>query len=242
MAAVLFIAAHPDDETLGMGVAIAEHVAAGHDVHVLILSRSPGSVVLPQLNGTGVSPWWGLVHDPAAEGYTPLDATTFGQARYDEMRRALDCLQTGLGTITLHEAGLSGGSTSAQVQAAIVTAADLINPGGAVWLKGHSPIVDDHPDHVVCGQAIAALAASTPARFATPRFYILPRYWADPRLSAVTEHWDHPTDAGIAARAVNACRAYGAWAPPASYAIGWHSVYIDMFAPLLANPKCMYHA
>jgi N-acetyl-1-D-myo-inositol-2-amino-2-deoxy-alpha-D-glucopyranoside deacetylase len=32
---LLFVHAHPDDETLATGVAIAHHVARGDDVHVL---------------------------------------------------------------------------------------------------------------------------------------------------------------------------------------------------------------
>lgn len=45
---VLAVAAHPDDEVLGCGATLARHVAAGDDVHVLIMgqgvfSRSDGS-------------------------------------------------------------------------------------------------------------------------------------------------------------------------------------------------------
>jgi len=112
-------------------------------------------------------------------------------------------------------------------------------------LKTHSHIVDDHPDHIATGQGARLLAAADPARFGNLRHYILPRYWADPRLSnpAVVEHWDTPTDATVSARAINGLRCYGAWAPPDSYAIGYHSVYSDMFAPLLAaTPKCLYHS
>ncbi|HZB67929.1 MAG TPA: PIG-L family deacetylase, partial [Ornithinibacter sp.] len=32
---LLFVHAHPDDETLATGVALAHHVARGDDVHVL---------------------------------------------------------------------------------------------------------------------------------------------------------------------------------------------------------------
>ena len=37
-ARLLFVHAHPDDESLATGVAIAHHVAAGDEVHVLTCS------------------------------------------------------------------------------------------------------------------------------------------------------------------------------------------------------------
>lgn len=245
MAVILFCAAHPDDETLGMGVAIAEHVAAGHDVNVLVMSRSVGSAVKDFLNGVSTSGWWGVPHDPAAEGYTPLTSGEFGQARIDECRRALDTLATGLGTITLHESGLTGGFTSTDAQNAIVAVSDVINPGGPVRLKGHTWVtqLDAHAEHIAVGSAMKALKAANPTRFGDVRYYILPQYWNDPDLNLVTESIDWPTDAGISARALNACRVYGAWAPPHSYAIGHHSVFSTMFAPLMtgSGPRCMFH-
>lgn len=238
-----FAVAHPDDETLGPGVALAEHVAAGFDVHVLVMGRSVTSNVKPILNGLTYSPWWGVMHDPAAEGYAPLTDAEFGQARIDECRRALNCWSSGLGTITLHEGGLADGYTAAEAAAVILSVCDSITPG-QILLKGHSWLVDDHADHIAIGTAIKNLAAANPIRFPGPRYYVLPKYWspADPRLGQVVEHWDYPTDAGIAARAENAYRCYDAWAPPWSYAIGYHSVYASMFKPLIGNPRSMYHA
>jgi len=249
LAVVLFVGAHPDDETLMAGVAIVEHVIAGHDVHVLVMSRSPGSVVLDELNGAPVpSPWWGVAHDPTAEGYSPLSAVEFGQARIDETAAAVRAMSSGLGTVTLHEAGLAGGWSAADAQAVILATANAINPAGPVWLKTHTycvttPSVEDHPEHIATGLGARQLATADPVRFGNLRHYILPRYWtsaglADPRIA---EKWDLPTDATVAARAINGARCYGAWAPPDSYAIGYHSVYIDMFAPLVATPKCLYH-
>lgn len=259
MATVLFVAAHPDDETLAMGVPIAEHVAAGvHDVHVLTLNRSTGSVVRDYLNGTTASSWWGthILHVPADEGYAVLDEPAFGDARIGERDRAVDCLRSGLGPVTLHDAGLTGGFSAAAAQAAILAVADAIAPAGVVWLKGHTYLVaaaphavDDHPEHLAAGQAIVALKAADPVRFANTRHYVMPNKWTDSAVMAFIQaqcgvgwpKWDYPSDAAIGERVVNAARAYGAWAPPASYAIGWHSVYGSMFAPLLAGPKGLFH-
>jgi LmbE family N-acetylglucosaminyl deacetylase len=244
MAKVLFAGAHPDDEVLMSCVAIVEHVLAGHDVHVVTLCRSLTSVVYGHLNGTSTSSWWGVPHVPADEGYEILTPDEFGAARIHERDTAINCLRSGIGSITTHETlELINGFNAQQATDALRTLCDEINPGGPVWLKSHSQIVDDHPEHIALGQAIEALKSSDVSRFGNIRHYILPRYWNDPRLAQVAESWDWPTNASVAARAVNALRAYGAWDPPNSYAIGYHSVYPDMFAPLLNPPgvRNMYH-
>lgn len=232
----LFIAAHPDDETLAMGVAIAEHAAAGQDVHVLWLTRGEASKARDAVNGVTTSGWWGVAHDPAVEGYTPLSVAEFGAARIAEATNAIGCM----GSITVHEAGLADGAVSqADAEDATVAVADQIAPGGAVRLKTHSHTVDDHPDHLAAGNAVLALGDTDP-RFDDRRYYVLPTYWDDPRLSQVSESWDKPGSAEIAARAVNACRAYGAWSPPHTYAVGYHSVS-SLWPPLMDDPRCLVH-
>lgn len=240
----LFIVAHQDDETLAAGVPLVEHLAAGQDVHVLFLTRGEASGVLPILNGTGASAWWGVLHDPVAEGYAPLGLPELVAAREQEARTALRALGSGLpGTLTIYQADLpDGGVTVAAAQAEILAVADAIAPGGAVRLKTHSWVVDSHPDHLAAGQAARALKLSDPVRFGDVRYYIEPPYWSSPLLSQVTESWDTPGP-GVAVRVVNACRSYGAWSPSlGSYAIGYHSVYGSHFAPLLANVRSMVHS
>jgi LmbE family N-acetylglucosaminyl deacetylase len=235
----LFVAAHPDDETLSMGVTIAEHVAAGVDTHVLLLTRGQASSARAAINGDYVSSWWRVRHTPAAEGYAALSADQFGAARIGEAHRALACL----GAVTVHEANLpDGGLTQWSAIDAIRGVADLIAPTGRVYLKTHSAKVENHPDHIAAGNAVGWLARyGDPARFPSPRYYILPAYWADPRLVNVTEWWDQPTNTGIRDRAINACRAYSAWAPPTSYAVGYHST-ATLFTKVAAAPKCLTHA
>lgn len=246
MSPALFCAAHPDDETLAMGVAIAEHVAAGQDVHVLWLTRGEGSSVLTKLNGIG-SPnsWWGALHEPEDEGYTELTVEQFGQARIDEATTAVRCLASGYGgTLTTHEAGLVNGEVTAETAYdEILKVCDEIAPDAAVRLKSHTwvPQLDAHPDHIAAGEAVRQLGEDVPTRFSDRRHYILPPYWNDPDLSLVSEAWDHPSNAGVAARAVNAARAYGAWAPEVGrFAIGHHSTF-SYFSQILATPKCLFH-
>lgn len=248
MSPVLFVSAHPDDETLAMGVAIAEHLAAGQDVHVLWITRGQASAVLGKLNATSPTPnsWWGVMHSPEAEGYSTLTPDEFGQARLYEGVTATACLASGYpGTLVLHESDLDDGAVSAaDAYDAILGVCSLIDPAGSIRLKGHTWVnrLDAHPDHIAVGTAIKQLGVDDPDRFSDHRYYILPHYWNDPDLNLVDEVWDLPSNAGVAARAINACRAYGAWAPVMGrYAIGHHSTF-GMFATVMAGPKCLFHS
>jgi LmbE family N-acetylglucosaminyl deacetylase len=234
----LFVAAHPDDEILAMGVALAEHIAAGQDIHLLWLTRGEASGARGRINGEISGGWWKVAHNPAAEGYEPLTPSQFGAARLAEAVNAV----RSLGAVKIHEAGLpDGGVTQASAEQAIRAVAAQINPGGAVRLKTHTHTVDNHADHLAVGRAVLSLGNSDPAKFGDRRYYLLPWYWSDTRLSKVTESWDNPGSTTISNRVINACRAYGAWSPPNTYAIGQHSVP-DLFATIMARPRCMFHA
>jgi len=221
-----------------MGVAIAEHVAAGRNTHVLWLTSGGGTGARNQINGDGTNAWWKVPHVPAAEGYDPLSLEDCAAARIREARNAIAALATP-GTVGCHEAGIVGAVTQAGATAAILAVADQIAPGAAVHVKTTSWLVDDHADHLAAGNAVKALAASG-TRFADPRYYVLPPYWTDSRLSQVSEVWDNPTDASIAQRVRNACRCYAAWSPPNTYAIGYHSTS-SYFAQIDISPKSMLH-
>lgn len=237
----LFVAAHPDDETLAMGVAIVHHVEAGTDVHVLLLTRGTTSSALGSLNGGRRSVWWGMRHDPSAEGYEPLTIEEFGQARVTESQNALRCLGSGLGFVTMHEAHLTSDALTVQAVAdAILATVDRIAPSNSVQIRTHSPIADDHADHIVAGQAVQQVANSDPARFKDPRYFVLSSYWADPRLSGLDLCRELAHDDDVEARIKNACRSYGAWAPPFSYAIGYHSTWY-LFEHLIAEQQCVHH-
>lgn len=247
----ILCAAHPDDETLGAGVAIAEHIAAGRDVHILLMTRGTNSGVIRQLNGTNTGSWWGVTHDPVAEGYQPLGVDEFGAARYRELVAAMGCL--GVTADRIHEASdligepvLDSYVTVDQAKRAIAALADTFDPAaGNVGLWTPSWLVDDNPDHRAIGDASRQLGTEDPVRWADRRFYVLPAYWTDPRLSQIAgEFWDLPTDSTIQVKARNATRAYRSWAPVQGlYAIGYHST-AGMFGQIdgtTGTPKCLIH-
>ena len=231
---VLFVAAHPDDETLAMSVPIAEHTG---DVHVLILTAGTASNAINMINGTVVSSWWGSMHNPAAEGYSPLTVAEFGQARQAEAVNAVAALNP---SATIHLGNLTDGAvTITDARNAILAVANSITTG-PVRLKGHTYLtsVENHPDHLAVGNAIALLGAQF-SRFNDRRYYILPAYWDSvPAITGKT--WDYPTDAYVWNRAEDAISAYSYWNPPNSYAIGAHSVPA-MFNTLALSPKSLVH-
>ncbi|WP_326564564.1 PIG-L deacetylase family protein [Micromonospora peucetia] len=256
---VIFCVPHPDDETLGAGVSIAEHVAAGRDVRILLMTRGTGSGAIRKVNGTNWSPWWGVWHNPAVEGYQPLGEEEFGASRMRELMAAIGCL--GVSAEHVYEASallgepvLDGSVTQDQARRAILALAATLDPAaGHPGLWTPTWLVDDNPDHIAVGKASRQLGVEDPVWWGDRRYWVLPPYWQDARLGQIAgEFWDTPNNAGtevaieIQRRARNACLAYKAWAPQQGmYAIGYHSVD-GMFAAMDGStstnpPKCLIH-
>lgn len=223
---VIFVVAHPDDETLAMSVPLAEH--AGQDVHVLVLTSG------------GASAARDLVNNQLDAGFTPLSQADFMAARQAEATKAVWAL-TCPNTAKIHFAHLEDGQvTVADAKAAILALADQLTTG-PVRLKGHSYIsaVEPHADHRAIGQAVQALGTEQPARFADRRFYVLPHSW-DYTGSLPGKAWDLPASAAITDRVHAATQAYCTWAPPDWYSIGCISVP-GLFSTLNATPKSLVH-
>lgn len=182
-ACLLFVHAHPDDESLATGVAIAHHVAAGDEVHVLTCTLGEqGEVIPPE-----------LAH---------LDADhedTLGEYRRDELRAAMAAI--GARHRVLGEDPASGrasrwrdsgmaGTAGAQHPRAWVRADDdvaveavteviaEIDPDVVVTYDAHGGYA--HPDHIrtheVTRWAVSALPeGSRPHLYGT----FTPRSWAE---------------------------------------------------------------
>jgi N-acetyl-1-D-myo-inositol-2-amino-2-deoxy-alpha-D-glucopyranoside deacetylase len=149
VARLLFVHAHPDDETLTCGIAMAHHVARGDEVHVLTCTLGEEGEVIPET----------LAH---LEGH-PDDA--LGPHRHAELTEALRRIGATmhvLGADATHlsrfrDSGMAGSAAAARPGA--FAAADLDTAGALVAevirsLRPEVVVTYDehggygHPDHV----------------------------------------------------------------------------------------------
>lgn len=180
---LLFVHAHPDDESLATGVAIAHHVSRGDEVHVLTCTLGEQGEVIPEE----------LAH---------LDADhedTLGEYRRDELRAAMAAI--GARHRVLGEDLRSGrasrwrdsgmvGSASAQHPDAWVRSDDdeAVTAVTAVLTEVQPDVVityDEHggyahPDHVRTHEVTRVAVSGLPEGSRPPLFGTLtPRSWAE---------------------------------------------------------------
>jgi LmbE family N-acetylglucosaminyl deacetylase len=230
----IFFAPHPDDETLSMGVAIVQHVLAGRDVHVVAVTQGEAATARHVINGTRPpTSWWGVPHNPAQEGFEPLDVAAFSAARVHELRAA--CSAMGVQPDRVHVYDLPDGVVHAEDVKALIRT-DFAWPGAS--FKTLSYRWSSHPDHTACGVALHELQLEDPGTWGDARWYVYRPQWpvADPDPSTT---YVVPTDAMSRQRVVNACRAYSGWSPALGvFAVGYHSV-ARAFADLQSDVRAM---
>ncbi len=193
---LLFVHAHPDDETLATGVAIAHHVARGDDVHVLTCTLGEEGEVIP----APLAHLEGAAGDPLADH------------RREELRGAMEVLgvthhllgASADGRPTAYrDSGMAGSAAAAHPRAwAGVDLADAAASVRAVIddLRPDVVVTYDstggygHPDHVRTHDATCrAVASSADA----PLLYavLTPLSWAVEDRLWLAEHV--PTDRGL---------------------------------------------
>ena len=205
MPSLLFVHAHPDDETLTCGIAMAHHVARGDEVHVLTCTLGEEGEVIPP----------GLAH---LEG-DPTDR--LGPFRHGELTKALSRIgavghvlgaDPACGRLSRYrDSGMAGSPAAARPEA--FAAADLDEVGGLVAdvvrrLRPDVVVTYDehggygHPDHIrthrATRRALQLLEEpELPRRtyeILTPRGWALEdRAWlraADPALLDPSRWWD----------------------------------------------------
>ena len=138
-ASLLVVAAHPDDESLGAGGAVARLAAAGWQVDVVVATDGEGS-------------------HPKSPTITPA---SLASRRRGEAEAAVRRLGTG---ITVHHLGLPDGGLEAREDELVERLVDLVGVDGdrhtllAPWSE------DPHPDHRAAGRAARQAAHRTDAR------------------------------------------------------------------------------
>ena len=193
---LLFVHAHPDDETLTTGVALAHHRARGDEVHVLTCTLGEEGEVIPEH----------LTHLEGAEG-DPLAAH-----RRRELTAAMDVLgvthhllgaDAGGAPTAYRDSGMAGSEAAAHPRAwagvdladaaaAVRSVIDAVRPDVVVTYDASGGY--RHPDHVRTHEATCrALAGSADA----PRLYavLTPLSWAVEDRAWLAEHV--PADQGF---------------------------------------------
>jgi len=195
-ARLLFVHAHPDDETLATGVALAHHVARGDEVHVLTCTLGEEGEVIPA----------DLAHLEGAEG-DPLAAHRLG-----ELAGAMGVLG-----VTAHllgpgpdgsptrwrDSGMAGSPASrhprawvgaglADAAAAVRGVLDELDPDVVVTYDATGGY--GHPDHVRTHEATChavATASGSPVLYGT----LTPLSWVLEDRAWLAEHV--PADLGL---------------------------------------------
>ncbi|MBA4544383.1 PIG-L family deacetylase [Thermoactinomyces daqus] len=242
---VVFYSPHADDETLNMGITIAEHVAAGRPTHVVLMTHGRQSGALDVINGTKTGSYWVLPHNPSFEGYAPLTVDQFAAARQEEFYNALRQLgvpEENQYIEYLDDPNSDGGEnlTYAEARSVIEKYIAMFPDADHYTLSYH----DIHPDHAACGQALMDLySAGLITNYVRFVISMATRNDYESKGQPIPGGgWkDTPTDDTIKQRVINACRCYSAWSPRnGAYAIGYHSV-ADQFNKFLANPFHYLH-
>jgi len=248
MNSVFLIEPHADDFLLSQGQAAAHYAGAGYNVTLLTMTRGGSGGVLDDLAGIaadGATPVvcgsHGYRHDPVKEGYTAPTEADFADLRLAESRAALGTIAAAVGaTGTIQHFcgdlpdGYGGTWGSPPTAAGIAAAKDVIKyyvdtyANGTTFFHTMSP-TDNHPDHAACGQALRDLK-NDPVYgpiVSGSRFFVSRLYWNDADVIAegttafpVTQSRKAEYDKAVRI----AAKAYAAWQPPHTLAVGYHQV------------------
>jgi len=199
MSRLLFVHAHPDDETLTCGITMAHHVALGDDVHVLTCTLGEeGEVVPPE-----------LAHLQGADG-DPLGPFRLGEVR--EALRRLGVHHAVLGAddecLSIYrDSGMAGMPSAADPRA--FANADVEDAGARVadHIRALRPDVVvtydptggyEHPDHVQTHRVtMAALRQLAEGERPAYTFHLhTPRSWVRSDRRWLREHV--PSELGLA--------------------------------------------
>lgn len=179
MSRLLFVHAHPDDETLATGVAILHHVERGDDVHVLTCTLGEEGEVIPaalaHLEGADGDPLAEHRRGELAGATSTLGVTSHLLGAADAGGRPAYRDSGMVGSAAFGHARAFAGADLEEVAALVRSTVESIAPDVVVTYDEQGGY--GHPDHIRVHDAVrTALAqmASAPALFVT----LTPLSWA----------------------------------------------------------------
>lgn len=221
--AVFFIP-HQDDEILSMGAYILQHIEAGRDVKVVLMTDGQNS---------------GVRNELIADGFE-LSHTAFAKARDREF---LDCLtRLGVGLENIYFEDFEDGTlTRNPVKEVMKTYIEMFDWGSYKTMSW----MDKHKDHYVLGRSLDELSRTGWVPNHDVRFCRSLSYQDAPTPGG---SWLYASDIG---KIIHAADAYYLWNAGAfadakdpisgqRYAIGSTSVE-SAFDYMMSNPKCWVH-
>ncbi len=123
---ILYVYPHPDDESFGVAHAMSAQLRAGHDVHLLTLTRG------------------GATRRRHDYGYTVEE---MGAVRFREMQAVLDTIGlTGMTVLDFPDSGLDD-CDPRDLEAAVIREVERLNPDILVGYPVHG--ISGFPDHLV---------------------------------------------------------------------------------------------
>ena len=201
---VVFYTPHPDDETLSMGVLIADAVRAHEQVVVVALTDG-------RTTGAG----------PLTPGH-PLDPAAVAQARDAELVRAVRAYGVPASDVLLAHLDAPGSECGAIVtvaEAEAVMRAVARHFPGAVHVT-MSFVAERQQDHLDAGVALLRLRDAGVVQHA---LWTVSRLWWG--LSSPRAHWVLPPSPDVRGAVQAAARQYDVWDPvDAQWALGYRSV------------------
>ncbi|KAA0092691.1 PIG-L family deacetylase [Mycolicibacterium sp. P1-18] len=186
--ALIVVAPHPDDETLGFGATASLLQARGVDVTVVSVTDGGGSV----------------------PGLSPVERQWLERERRDELRSATAIL----GLREPVALGLPDGAVAERQDELTALLTDVVSAGPAGTWCAATWRGDGHPDHEAVGRSAAAAAANTDAILL--EFPVWAWHWAKPGDEAVPWHRMSvaPHDEAAAARKRRAAAAFASQLAP----------------------------
>lgn len=238
MATVLYFVPHQDDDVLVMGVSIAQHVAAGHDVKVILCTDGQSSSVRFVLSDTGSCTKNAFsTKDTHNAELTPGINGTFVSCRDLEFRTSLKALGVRPENIIIPPVRVIDGYSNQNFSDAVAKFESIVsqyinNP--SLRVKLISPYTNDqHNDHKALGRAI--INVCNRVGVTDIRYYVEP--WLIDRYAGMIMPWKEfaEKNSDIGTKVRNACIEYGIWAPAHKrYAIAFHSVH-QFFLEAMGN-------
>lgn len=243
---IVIYSPHPDDETLSLGMAIAEYVQSGFEVHLVLLSQGKTTKAIDSINGnvdinTSVASAFKGRHIPALEGYSALTQDQIGAARIREFQAAAGLLRIPLSQIHTQETYDGDLFTIENIKKIMTGYAEMFPKAMHMTMS----TIDIHPQHRVAGEALRLVSlekniASSYAVSRTTWKRLLKRKLVYP-ASIPELHWIKPIPHNSNS-VLNATLPYCAWNPyNGSFAIGYTSV-TNQFENLRTERNGLYIA